>query len=142
MIWLLLLHISAVLCWCGSLLYLPALIAGTVSKQADMEREHQQALMFVVYRLFSTPAALLAVASGTALFMTGGITAHWLILKLSLVSVLVMCHALTGWIMLLTQTMPGKIIKLSCVLLRIGLAILISAIVWLVLSKPVWELTL
>lgn len=136
MLWLLLLHISAVVCWCGSLLYLPALITGTVSQQADIERERQQAVMFMVYRLFSSPAALIAIASGTALFITGGITDHWLILKLTLVTVLVMCHALSGWIMLLSQKMSGKIITLSCMLLRIGVALLIPAIVWLVLTKP------
>ncbi|WP_340120782.1 CopD family protein [Methylobacter svalbardensis] len=136
MLWLLLLHISAVVCWCGSLLYLPALIAGTASQQTDIERERQQSLMLMVYRLFSTPAALIAIASGTALFITGGITGLWLILKLSLVSTLVFCHALSGWMMLLTQKMPDKNVTLSCVLLIIVVAILIPSIVWVVLTKP------
>jgi uncharacterized membrane protein len=134
-LWLLLLHISAVVCWCSSLLYLPALIAGTVSQQTDIERERQQTLMLMVYRLFSTPTALIAIASGTVLFITGGITELWLILKLSLVSALVFCHALSGW-MLLTQKMPGKNVTLSCVLLIIVVAILIPSIVWVVLTKP------
>ena len=142
MLWLLLLHISGVVCWCGSLLYISALIAGTASRQTDIERERQQILMFMVYRLFSTPAALITIATGTALFITGGISEHWLIFKLTLVTALVMCHALSGWIMLLTQKMPFKIIMFSCVLLRIGVAILIPAIVWVVLTKPLWELTL
>lgn len=142
MLWLLLLHISAVLCWCGSLLYLPALIAGMASRQTDIERERQQILMFMVYRLFSTPAALITIASGTALFITGGISEHWLIFKLTLVTALVICHALSGWIMLLTQKMPFKMTMFSCVLLRVGAAILIPAIVWVVLTKPLWELTL
>jgi len=84
MLWLLLLHISAVVCWCGSLLYLPALIAGTASQQTDIEQERQQAVMLIAYRLFSTPAALIAIASGTVLFITGGIqiiglflSSHW-----------------------------------------------------------------
>ncbi len=140
--WLLLLHISAVVCWCGSLLYLPALITDTISPQTDIERERRQALMHTVYRLFSTPTALVAIASGTALFITAGITGHWLMLKLALVTALVICHALSGWVMLLTQTMSGKIIKLSCGLLRVAIAILIPAIIGLVLTKPVWELTL
>ncbi|MGZ4957919.1 MAG: CopD family protein [Methylomonas sp.] len=141
MIWLLLLHISAVLCWCGSLLYLPALVAGTAYRQTDMEQEHQQALMLLVYRLFATPAALIAVASGTVLFITRGVTEQWLMLKLLLVTLLVMCHALIGWLML-TQKMSGKSIKLSCLMLRLGAAVLIPAIVGLVLVKPVWELAL
>lgn len=142
MLWLLLLHISAVVCWCGSLLYLPALIAGAVSQQPDIERERQQTVMLMVYRLFATPAALIAVATGTALFLTDGITELWLVLKLSLVSALVLCHALCGWMMLLTLKMSGKVIMLSCRLLRVGVAILIPAIVWVVLTKPLLELIL
>ena len=119
MLWLLLLHISAVVCWCGSLLYMPALIAATASQQTDIERERRQVLMSMVYRLFSTPAALITIASGTALFITGGISEHWLISKLTLVTALVMCHALSGWIMLLTQKMPSKMTTFSCVLLGV-----------------------
>ncbi|MGZ8160013.1 MAG: CopD family protein [Methylobacter sp.] len=142
MLWLLLLHISAVVCWCGSLLYLPAMISGTVSQHSDIERERQQVLMFMIYRFFSTPTALITIASGTALFITGGISEHWLIFKLTLVTALVICHALSGWIMLLTQKMPFKMTMFSCVLLRVGAAILIPAIVWVVLTKPLWELPL
>ncbi|MDO8939488.1 MAG: CopD family protein [Methylicorpusculum sp.] len=136
MLWLLLLHISSVVCWCGSLLYLPALITGAASQHTDIERERQQAMMFLVYRLFSTPAALMAILSGTALFITGGISKHWLIIKLTLVAVLVLCHVFSGWMLLLTQNRSCKNIGAASVLLRIVVAILIPSIVWIVLSKP------
>jgi putative membrane protein len=136
MLWLLLLHISAVVCWCGSLLYLPSLITGTACRQTDIEQERQQAVTFMVYRLISTPAALIAIATGTALFLTGGITGLWLALKLTLVAALVLCHVLSGALMLFTQKMPGKTVIFSCLSLRIAGVFLIPAIVWLVLTKP------
>ena len=142
MLWLLLLHISAVVCWCGSLLYLPALIAGTASQQTDIERERHLVVTIMVFSRFATPAALIAIVSGTALFITGSITELWLILKLTLVMALVLCHALGGWIMLLTQSAPDKNVTISCVLLRVVVAILILSIVWVVLTKPLLELTL
>lgn len=136
MLWLLLLHISAVVCWCGSLLYVPALIAGMTSLQTTPERERQLDLMLMVYRLVSTPFALIAIASGTALFMTGGITELWLILKLTLVSALVLCHTCSGWLILYVQKTPDKKVTPACVLLGTVVAVLVPAIVSVVLLKP------
>ncbi len=142
MLWLLLLHISAIVCWCGSLLYLPALIDGTATQQTIIERERHLVVTIMVFSRFATPAALIAIVSGTALFITGGITEQWLILKLTLVTALVLCHALGGWMMLLTQNATDKNVTISCLLLRVVVAILILSIVWVVLTKPLLELTL
>lgn len=137
MLWLLILHIGAILCWCGSLLYLPALITDAVSQPKIIEQQRRIAVTRMIYRLIVTPAALIAIASGTAIFLINGITAHWLILKLTLVSALVLCHALIGWIILYKLEASRKIITLSCALLGSGTAVLIPAIVWLVLTKPI-----
>jgi protoporphyrinogen IX oxidase len=136
MLWLLLLHVSAVVCWSGSLLYLPALIAGTASHQETIDQQRHLDLTLMVYRLISTPSALIAIISGTGLFLTGGITDHWLILKLTLVVALVACHALSGWNILRTQQAPNSSVTLSCVLLGVMSATLIPVIVWVVLTKP------
>lgn len=133
MLWLLLLHISAVICWCGSLLYLPALIAGTFSVNEEQKR---RGLTIKVFRSFATPAALTAIVSGTALFLTGGIIDRWLILKLTLVVILVLCHALNGWILIRTEQALDKNLALPCAVIGITAAISIPAIVWIVLTKP------
>ena len=133
MLWLLLLHIAAVICWCGSLLYLPALMTGVYS---DSEEQSHPALTLKVFSSLATPAALVAIASGTGLFLTGGIIDRWLILKLTLVVILVMCHALTGWILIRTEQAPDKNFTLPCVAIGITAAISIPAIVWIVLTKP------
>lgn len=136
MVWLLLLHISAVVCWCGSLLYLPALIAGVAAQSTIIERERHLVVAIMVFSRLATPAALIAIASGTAIFIRGDITDVWLIFKLTLVSILVLCHALGGWLMLRTQNAPHKNVAALCVLLGIAIVALIPAIVWIVLTKP------
>ena len=133
MLWLLLLHIAAVICWCGSLLYLNALITGIFS---DREEQSHQALTLKVFSRLATPVALVAIASGTGLFLTGGIIDRWLILKLTLVVILVLCHALNGWILIRTEQALDKNLALPCAAIGITAAIMIPAIVWIVLTKP------
>ncbi|MGR9044609.1 MAG: CopD family protein [Gammaproteobacteria bacterium] len=136
MLWLLLLHISAVVCWCGSLLYLLASIAGLSSQSTLDEQQRYLALTLKVFSRFATPAALFAIVTGTILFLTDGITELWLILKLTLVAALVMCHAVSGWILLRAEKTPGKNRALPCILTGMAVATLIPAIVWVVLTKP------
>ncbi|MFO7579600.1 MAG: CopD family protein [Nitrosomonas halophila] len=134
--WLLLLHISAVICWCGSLLYLPALIASTASQKTAIEQQSHLAATLAIFRLFVTPVALITITSGTAIFFTADITELWLVLKLTLVATLVLCHGLVGWLILRIQKIPYKDVTLQCRLLASGAVLLILAIIWVVLSKP------
>ncbi|MBN2700721.1 MAG: CopD family protein [Methylohalobius sp. ZOD2] len=135
--WLVLLHISAVVCWCGSLLYMPALLAGApLLPQAKYEESGRLALSRLLFTYFVTPAALVAVASGTLVFVTGGIVALWLILKLTLVAGLVFCHVLTGLLLVYAWHHPQRNPMLPCLLLGAVMAGLILAVLGLVLTKP------
>lgn len=136
MLWLLLLHITAVLCWCGTLLYLPALIAGTTSLQSTSEQQRHIRMVLTIYRSILTPAALIAIVSGTTLFVAGEIADTWLILKLTLVATLVLCHALMGWMILLVQESSNRNIAPFCALIGAGTIILVLSIIWVVLTKP------
>jgi uncharacterized membrane protein len=136
MVWLLLLHIVAVLCWCASLLYLPALIVSSASQQSTSVQQRLMDVVVMIYKLFTTPAALIAIISGTTLFLLEEIADSWLILKLTLVFFLVLCHAFSGWIILHNQQASYKKVILSCLFLGIGIVTLILAIIWVVLTKP------
>mgnify|MGYP006207663831 CR=1 FL=1 len=69
-----------------ALLYLPALIAaGTRMTDALFYRDHAH-LTRMVFTLVATPAALLAIGTGTLLFMRESVFDPWLILKLSAVA--------------------------------------------------------
>jgi putative membrane protein len=131
-----LLHLAALLCWCGALLYLPALIAaGTRHSDALFYRDHAHLTRWV-FTLVATPAALLAIGSGTVLFLRDGTLAGWLILKLTVVAALVLCHAVCGVLVLRIEREPERRVAYECVTLG-GLAtLLIGLTLWLVLAKP------
>lgn len=131
-----LVHFAALLVWCGTLLYLPALIAaGTQANQPVFYRDHTH-VMRMVFTLVSSPAALLAIASGTALFLGAADLAPWLILKLSAVALLVIGHALCGVLILKIEVQPESRIRFWCSALGGSMAILVGAVLWLVLAKP------
>lgn len=133
--WLLLLHIAAMLCWCGSLLYLPAVVSGTVRQKNNIEMENKK-ISKLIFTLILTPAALITIISGTLVFVAMKTTDLWLIMKLTLVTGLVICHALNGWLIMKTDTLPPKIINFYCRLCSGFSILLMIAIFWLVLAKP------
>lgn len=131
-----LLHFTALICWCGTLLYLPALIAaGTRSSETLFYRDHAH-LTRMVFTLIATPSALVAIGSGTALFMGELIFDPWLIVKLTAVAGMVMCHALCGVLVLRIERYPERSLTRQCVLISVLTVALITATLWLVLAKP------
>jgi protoporphyrinogen IX oxidase len=134
--WLLVLHVAAILLWSASLLYLPALIVGGKSGRIDFEQHHPLALGRTIFIRVVTPAAMLAIVSGTAIFMTAYVTSLWLALKLSLVSALVICHVLLGWMVLRVGHGAGENTVAVCVSLAMASMLLIVAIITVVLMKP------
>lgn len=138
--WLLLLHIAAMLCWCGALIYLPALIFATATQKIHFQEEKQSSLPRMVFNLILTPAALLAIISGTLVFVKMGTVAVWLMLKLTLVIALVICHAFNGWLVLQMEEKSRGSLGVLCLFCGILSMILMSVIIWLVLAKPHLEI--
>lgn len=131
-----LLHFIALIGWCGALLYLPAMIAaGTRSHDELFYRDHAH-LTRAIFNLIATPAALLAIGSGTALFLRESIFDAWLIVKLTTVAGMVLCHALCGVLILRIERVTDPSLRRDCLLIGLLLAGLISATLWLVLAKP------
>lgn len=131
-----LLHFMALICWCGVLLYLPAMIAaGRRSSDELFYRDHAH-LTRTVFNLIATPAALLAIGSGTALFLRESIFDPWLIVKLTTVAGMVLCHALCGVLILRIERAAEPALRRDCLLIALLLSALIGATLWLVLAKP------
>lgn len=133
--WLLTLHIAALVCWCAGLLYMPALIAVTGRREAAGPDRHA-AITRMVFTLVVTPAALLAIISGTAVFLANQLVAAWLVAKLTLVTGLVVCHVLLGWLIVHIERGSEKLGPLWCALLGGTSAALMVGIIYLVLAKP------
>lgn len=137
--WLLLLHIAALVCWCGSLLYLPALISGNLQRSSGFTGsppDHLRSMPRAVFTLVATPAALLAIGSGSAVFLVYGILEVWLLVKLALVVLLVLGHMLLGWFVVRAEHGAVQHLQAGCRILMVVLMLLMACIITLVLAKP------
>ncbi|WP_277374708.1 CopD family protein [Pseudomonas sp. AA-38] len=131
-----LLHLSTLICWCGALLYLPAMIAaGTRSSDDLFYRDHAH-LTRMLFNLVATPAALLAIGSGTALFLREQLFDAWLIVKLTSVAGMVVCHALCGVLILRIERVAEPSLRRQCAVIGVLILTLIGCTLWLVLAKP------
>ncbi len=138
MLWFLLLHIIAFTAWCASLLYLPALIAGIHTEQIQIVEPGNQygSVARFVFTYIATPAALVAIISGTLVFLLNRTIEVWLIAKLTLVTGLVVGHAMAGLLLLHTQDRSTKPVRRWCRMLSAVLCVLMLAIIAVVLAKP------
>jgi protoporphyrinogen IX oxidase len=135
--WLKLLHITAVIVWCGALLYMPSAIAAAASRvPAAAVAPGERRLLRKLFTLVATPAALLAIASGTLIFLLMGPSAPWLIVKLSFVGLLVLGHAACGMLILRAERGHGRWIPVWATVVTAASALWLLAIAWLVLQKP------
>lgn len=134
--WILMLHITAMLIWCGILLYLPVLIALLASGKDALDGELAGKLPRQLFTQALTPVALVAIVSGTLVFVIMNTQTVWLEVKLTLVCVLVICHALNGVLILNMERKAEKKLVFFALLLAGITFILITGIIWLVLAKP------
>lgn len=141
--WLLLLHISALICWCGSLLYLPALISANLQSNSGFTTpppDQLRSMPRAVFTLIATPAALLAIGSGSAVFLVYGILEVWLLIKLVLVALLVFVHMLLGWLIVRAERGAVQYLRPGSRILAVTSMLLMVGIIALVLAKPLQEL--
>jgi protoporphyrinogen IX oxidase len=136
--WFLVLHIISLLFWCAALLYLPLLLAGMQAGSLEMSRatRRNDSMARFVFTSIATPAALLAIAFGTMVFLRHHIVEVWLVAKLTLVVGLVSCHALVGALIKRFEDQRGAPLRAWCWALQAVLGGLMIAILWLVLAKP------
>ena len=83
MIWLKLLHLAAIAVWSAGLICLPALYVQR-AHVADKDSKHRlQAMVRFLYVAILSPAAFVAVGSGTALIFVRQSFEPWFTLKLA-----------------------------------------------------------
>lgn len=134
--WLKLLHVTAVIVWCGTLLYLPFALSVPRAAGSAVALEAQQLrVLRRVFTLVTTAAALVAIASGTAVFVLQGPFAAWLVAKLATVSLLVLGHGVCGMLILRAERATGPVRGWSWAVVATSL-MSVATIAWLVLQKP------
>ncbi|MBA2779924.1 CopD family protein [Billgrantia kenyensis] len=135
--WIKILHIASLLCWCAALLYLPAMlwVSARVRETTSFEMPAPELLRFVFTHI-ATPFALLAIMSGTLLFIVAQLIGGWLVLKLAAVSGMVLCHVLCGAMIVRLERDKRRFLVPASALTAALAATLMLAVLVLVLSKP------
>jgi protoporphyrinogen IX oxidase len=124
--------------WCGSLLYLPGLIMASLSAETGVGTPSARVrLLRPVFTYVATPAALLAIASGTAIFVWHDLLAVWLMAKLGLVGLLVLGHGACGILVLRAEAGASRGTRVAGWLILGTTLLWLLAIAWLVLQKPI-----
>ncbi|TVP88115.1 MAG: hypothetical protein EA348_11470 [Pseudomonadaceae bacterium] len=138
MLWLLTLHIAALLIWSAGLIYLPLLIAGTRNDSLALgcAPANADSIARWLFTRVASPAAAVAIVAGSLVFLVNGTTDLWLMVKLTLVTLLVVAHAFSG--LLVIRLEAGKSVVRASYVLLAGVLLLLAAVLWLVLAKPVW----
>lgn len=129
-------HLAAIALWSGGLIALPFLFwqRRTLKPGLDLDRLHR--VTRLVYVELTSPAAFVAIGSGTALIFLQATFAEWFSLKMVLVGIMAMLHVLAGLILLQLFTPEGRFSRLSYVALTSAYVVLAAAIIWIVLAKP------
>ncbi|WP_188055690.1 CopD family protein [Sphingosinithalassobacter sp. CS137] len=130
------LHIAGVLLWGAGLLALPLMLAE--HDRCDDQNEYARVRRFTHYGYthLLTPAAVIAVAAGTALIFLRGVFVPWMFAKLVLVGVLVALHAWIGNTVVRMGEENNRSQPPPTPLLVAFAAMLLTSIVLLVLAKP------
>lgn len=136
MLWLKFLHITALSVWVAGLIYLPALLSAhrRLDDQQDFARVRMSSRF--VYLFIASPAACLAVASGTALLFVSDVRHPWMLAKLVGVGVLAICHYRYGSLLSHLAEAAPEVPALRARLIAIFAAVAASYVLWAVLAKP------
>jgi uncharacterized membrane protein len=134
--WIKFVHLAALLAWCACLLALPSLLALFPLAHGRVNRRRLRAATRFVYIALASPAAVLAVVSGTALIHLMNAYAPWFFAKLTLVAAMVLFHAGCGKLVLVLRERP-RCWPPGLLLAMAGLPLaLILGVLWLVLAQP------
>lgn len=130
------LHIGFLAIWIAGLAALPAMLArhDRAIGQSDFTRIRQATHYGYVW--LTTPAAVLTVASGTALIFLREVFTGWMFVKLVGVAGLVALHAWVGHTIVTVAETEGRHEPPGPVVPALILALLVTCVLGLVLAKP------
>lgn len=137
--WIKAVHILALMVWCAGLLALPGVyVQRKKMRGQDLHALHRLARVTFIH--ITSPAAFVTVIAGTALIFLRDVFTVWMALKMLAVGSLTVLHVRQGYV-LLKVFEPGRgyapwrhWLATAATLSGIG------AILWLVLTKPHFEI--
>jgi uncharacterized membrane protein len=129
-------HIATISIWSAGLVVLPYLFWQRRLLAAGSELDRLHRITRFVFVAMASPAAVVAIGTGTALIFTQGTFREWFTLKMVLVGMMVMLHVVAGLVAMRVFSPEGRFGARSTTLLTGLYLTLIVAIVWVVLAKP------
>lgn len=135
--WLLFLHIASLVIWCAALFYLPVVFNANRNLKRGSARRLRMMTRFAFIGLAS-PAAVLAIITGTALVYFTQASGSWLAAKLLLVALMAAFHVYCGHTLTLlghegSHKQKRRGASLGMIVVPV---LLIAGVLWLVLAKP------
>lgn len=129
-------HIAALVMWCGGLLVLPLMLSRHDPAVLPDDYTHIRRASHIAYTLCVTPAAVVAVIAGTWLIFLRDACVPWFYAKLAFVSLLVAVHAWLGHILTRIAEEPGTHRPPAPALPVAAVLVPVIAVLFLVLAKP------
>jgi protoporphyrinogen IX oxidase len=128
-------HIATLVVWCAGLLYLPGLFVIHCEPREVRPFHRLRRMTRFSYIMVTSPAAIIAVISGSLLIWLADISGGWLPVKLTLVAMMVGYHTLCGHLLSQLREPHGynPTLLMSLVVVPV---LLIPMVLWLVLAKP------
>jgi uncharacterized membrane protein len=129
-------HLAAIAIWSAGLIVLPFLFwqRRPLNAGADLDRLHRMTRF--VYVGMTSPAAFIAIASGTALIFLQATFLEWFSVKMLLVGAMVMLHVAAGLVLPRVFLPDGRFSRFSYIALTSAYLVLVTAIIGVVLAKP------
>lgn len=136
MIWLKILHLASISIWSAGLVCLPGLYVQRAHVGSDASLHRLHALVRFSYIALISPAAFIAVGSGTALIFVQESFEGWFSVKLALIGAMVVVHILTG-LVIIRLFHEGEVYPvwrfMAVTLITLSI---VTAILVVVLAKP------
>ena len=129
-------HIAALLLWCAGLLALPLVLERHHSDEGQGRYARLRRFTHYGYIAVVTPAAVLAIAAGTALVWMRDAFVPWMFVKLLAVGALVAIHVYVGHTVLLMSERRGAHTPAPMWPVALAAGIVMLVILLLVLGKP------
>lgn len=129
-------HLATIVLWSGGLVVLPFLFWQRRGIPVGPELDRLHRFTRFVFVAMASPAAVVAIGTGTALIFLQTTFLEWFSLKMVLVGGMVMLHVVAGLVLAKVFEPAGRFGRVSYVALTCSLMVLITAIIWVVLAKP------
>jgi len=129
-------HLATISIWSAGLIALPFLFRQRALFGGGLDLDRLHRLTRFVYVGMTSPAAVIAIGSGTALIFFQATFQEWFSIKMALVAIMVMLHVAAGLVLARVFLPCGAFGSFSYAALSGAYVVVITAIICVALAKP------